>query len=379
MSDSRSSAAIIGNPVSSISSGKFLTKFLSMVSPIYMSIYVINDGVCPQTGNIRSIESTKLAAIIKRNHESGIAALFAYLVAQLGLFMGLLKCIRNVDRVIVFPIVYFLPVVLAKLAGKELLLYEAQDILSSRNGIARNTMLHRMKFAFLLVGRNLVIRLVDTIVVEGDDVVRQNQIEAFASKIRVIPQYVDTGRYQSVIDVEQRTNRIGFVASLDHRKGAMEFATAMKNLLEDCDNVQVVIVGRGVLAPKIAEILKDSVEIGDVQLVEEIPEDDLPGLMNTLKLLVVPSLSEGLPNIVLEAMACGTPVLATPVGAIPNVVLHGITGFLLEDNSSDCIEMSVKEVIFSCNLHCIAVSARRLMETEYSYEMALSRWRNTVD
>lgn len=53
------------------------------------------------------------------------------------------------------------------------------------------------------------------------------------------------------------------------------------------------------------------------------------------------SYSEVFPNIMLGAMACGTPVLATPVGAIPYIIIDEETGFLMKDNSPECIKKSV--------------------------------------
>jgi glycosyltransferase involved in cell wall biosynthesis len=61
-----------------------------------------------------------------------------------------------------------------------------------------------------------------------------------------------------------------------------------------------------------------------------IAEEELPIFLNALRLFILPTHHpEGLLTIVLEAMACGTPVLATPVGAIPDVITKDVTGFCL--------------------------------------------------
>ena len=56
---------------------------------------------------------------------------------------------------------------------------------------------------------------------------------------------------------------------------------------------------------------------------------DIPQLLTLSDLLVLPSYTEGLPLVILEAMAAGLPVVATPVGGIPEVVIHQETGFLV--------------------------------------------------
>jgi glycosyltransferase involved in cell wall biosynthesis len=101
--------------------------------------------------------------------------------------------------------------------------------------------------------------------------------------------------------------------------------------------------------------------------------------LNELKLFVLPPYTEGLTTGVLEAMACGTPVLATSVGAIPDVIKDGETGFIMENNSQECIAENVIRVLNYPNLDRIVKNARELVEKEFSYEAAVERYRKIVE
>jgi glycosyltransferase involved in cell wall biosynthesis len=59
------------------------------------------------------------------------------------------------------------------------------------------------------------------------------------------------------------------------------------------------------------------------------PHDEIPLWMNASDVLCLPSLNEGLPNVVLEAMACGLPVVASRVGGVPEIVRDGVNGFMV--------------------------------------------------
>ena len=110
-----------------------------------------------------------------------------------------------------------------------------------------------------------------------------------------------------------------------------------------------------------------------------VPHDKLPDYLNELKLVVLPSYTEGLPNLMLEAMACGTPVLATPVGAIPDMITDGETGFIMEDNSPACIAENVMRALEHPDLERIVENARALVEREFTYETAVERYRRILD
>jgi len=118
---------------------------------------------------------------------------------------------------------------------------------------------------------------------------------------------------------------------------------------------------------------------GHVQLRGWIPDDEYRDCLNDLKLLVLPSVSEGLPGVVQQAMPCGTVVLATPVGGVPDLIKDGETGFILENNTPECIASSVIRALAHPNLGEIAGNARRLIKQQYGRDAMVEKRRIALD
>ena len=78
-------------------------------------------------------------------------------------------------------------------------------------------------------------------------------------------------------------------------------------------------------------------------------------------------------------MACETPVLATPVGGIPDLIKDGETGFIMENNSPECIAENIIRVLGHPNLEKIVKNARELVEKEFTYEAAVERYKKILE
>jgi glycosyltransferase involved in cell wall biosynthesis len=99
------------------------------------------------------------------------------------------------------------------------------------------------------------------------------------------------------------------------------------------DDVQVAIVGEGVYRKELERLVGFYGLGGRVRLVGEVPHADLHVWYSAADLSCLFSRREGWPNVVLESMACGTPVLATPVGGVPEIIGDGQAGALAEGDA----------------------------------------------
>jgi len=73
-------------------------------------------------------------------------------------------------------------------------------------------------------------------------------------------------------------------------------------------------------------------------------------------------------------MTCGTPVLATPVGSIPDIIIHEKTGFILPDNSPESIKDSIIKGLNYPDLNSVIDNGKCLVENKFSFEKAVESY-----
>ena len=184
--------------------------------------------------------------------------------------------------------------------------------------------------------------------------------------------YVDTDRFRPETPYEKREEIVGFVGRLDEEKGIRTLAAVAERLPP---GVTFRFVGDGDLRPWLERELADEIEAGEAELTGWVDHDEVPGRLDDLRLLVMPSdATEGLPTTILEALACGTPVYATPVAGIPDVVRDGETGFLMRETDADAIAEGIEEILEREDLPTVGRNGRELVEATYSFDAAVDRY-----
>jgi glycosyltransferase involved in cell wall biosynthesis len=113
----------------------------------------------------------------------------------------------------------------------------------------------------------------------------------------------------------------------------------MPAVLDEISNTRLALVGAGEDEASLKDLARELGIEGAVSFLGWHPE--IPEFLKDADLFVLPSLWEGMPNVVLEAMASGVPTVATEVGGTPELVLEGETGVLVPPADSDALARSI--------------------------------------
>jgi glycosyltransferase involved in cell wall biosynthesis len=354
----------------------FLLNYLEIVCPLCSPIFAITGRMNP--GEIRCPISF-LDLGLKLHYVKDVRPLwwsvmlrgFKILIIEVKMAAELFRIRRAVDVVTFCGTAYFSPsILLAKALGKKtsVLAWGLQH-LSKEKTPAMLTTTERIDKATVKLSEKVALRLADQIDVESESVTHFLGLEEYAEKISINgARYIDRDLFFPTKPFDERNNVIGYVGRLHESKGIMNFVRAIPLLIQRFKDLRFVIIGEGVLEERITDELERENASNYVTCTGWVPHEALPRYLNDLKILVLPSYSEGLPGVVQEAMSCGVPVLATKVGAIPDMITDGETGFILEDNSPEGIAESVSRIIDSQNLALIAKQAEKVVEKEYVYE-----------
>lgn len=213
----------------------------------------------------------------------------------------------------------WLAVLMARLFGKKVLVragYEAlQNSLYCRS--------HPIRKVMLFVSSFLSYTFSDAVILTSQEsrIFVRNTFGVNPAKIHVISNYVDTDLFMPHESTHRKTDRVVFVGRLSGEKN-------ISNLIAACGmlGLGLDIIGKGSLL----ELLRNEASaIGaDVIFYGTVSNEELPCILNQYDLFVLPSLYEGNPKALLEAMSCGLAVVGTDVQGIRENIVHGFSGIL---------------------------------------------------
>ncbi len=170
-------------------------------------------------------------------------------------------------------------------------------------------------------------------------------------KIVVIPVGVNTelfrphngGKMREKYGFERDEKIILFVGRFSKEKGLDILLSSFKELKSEVSKARLVLVGSGPMEEKMRKIVKTQ-NIEDVTFIKPLDHEKIPEILNCADVLALCSLYEGMPTVVLEAMACGVPVVSTDVGDVKKVV-NQETGQLIRKRNPKAIKNAILKVI----------------------------------
>ena len=248
---------------------------------------------------------------------------------------------------------------------------------------------HRRKYQWL---RRAHAPLIDRyIALSGNlETYLREQIGVAATRLSRIRNGVDTGRFapgsgRRAPDLEGFAPRgtvvIGTVGRMEAVKDQTTLVRAfiaLTQTLPEPERLRLLIVGEGSLREPAQRMLEEAGLSGQAWLTGA--RDDVVALYRSMDIFVLPSLAEGICNTILEAMACGLPVVATDVGGNSELVAPGKTGALVPRSDPHAMAAALRPYVTESDLrHRTGGAARREAEARFSLKDMVSQYLGVYD
>jgi glycosyltransferase involved in cell wall biosynthesis len=174
-------------------------------------------------------------------------------------------------------------------------------------------------------------------------------------------------RLREVLSISQQAQLILSVGRLTDQKGHIYLIDAMPFVLGRFPDALVFLIGDGSARQGLEERVQKLGIGGAVRFLGT--RSDIPALLAAADIFALPSISEGMPNALLEAMGMGVPVVASSLGCVKEVVTHGESGYLVSPGDARALEESIVCLLENMDLRMrLGTAGRELVEKKYTLE-----------
>ncbi len=356
-------AVVIGNPIPAHNLSPFVSlgKFLKLASEIYQGV----DVLVAEAPDAKIAENVSFSRIKCPRTGSKIKRVLAFAGAEINYFFKALKLVKKDDDV------YFwigdkmlLPFFAAKLKGGKISFF----LLISDPAQFKGNRLSTAAFSYML-------RRSDYICVEGKSVLKN---WGFAEKsIRNIHLFYEAADNECLKPAD--CINIGFLGRLSSEKHPLEVINSFSALSENSGvKLRLDILGDGPLLEECRRAVESSGARESIQLCGWVSHEEIFDYLKSWHFFILPSDTEGLPNSLLESMAFGVVPIASPAGAIPDVVTDGQNGIIIKSNDEVTIGSALNAAVKLENREQLSENAVTTVLESYSFSAALKQFINEL-
>ena len=234
------------------------------------------------------------------------------------------------------------------------------------------------------IQNNWNLKLASSVIVVADVLKKVfNKTPSIHKKLVTVYNGLDIAKFQNgrnirtKLGIPENAKVIGFVGQMAEAKGLKFLICAVKTIIEHHPDTMFLFVGRRVdneakLVPELISQAESQKVTHAIRFLE--PRNDIPDVMKSLDILILPTLGEAFPKIILEAMGAEIPVIASAVGGIPEIIKHNENGLLIPPGNTQAIESALLNLLdnpSTCNR--IAASGLRTVQNLFSLQNQLSK------
>lgn len=196
-----------------------------------------------------------------------------------------------------------------------------------------------------------------------------------SSEFMLIPNGVETARFCPIDRPPNAKVKILFIGRLIPRKGFQRVVAALPTLRQLAGRpFTVEVVGSGAARPTL-DSLAEELKVTDlIQYVGLVPYDQLEQSYQYADIFVLTSLSEGMPSVILEAMGCGLPIIASDVGGNNEIVKEGVNGFLVKGDDVARLATHLAALVNDEQLRHRLGQASRALSLHYDWHHIMDQY-----
>lgn len=192
------------------------------------------------------------------------------------------------------------------------------------------------------------LKAYDAVVAVSDDLEKKIRQKGIRRTLR-IHNAIDLNQWPLLVDSQKFMGdrcpyRVGYIGRISREKGPAQFLKVARLLSRLDEDIQFIMIGEGPLAAWVKTEIQRLKLDHLFTLTGYVPQTEIAAMYGGLDLLLSTSHTEGLPNTLLEALACGISVVATRVGGVAEVVTHGHNGLLVPDGDTTALAQSVLDL-----------------------------------